>query len=505
MKQLCAIPLFMRFILNKPYTMRKQDNLLHLIKTLSASEKRYFKLFCKTQTEGKRYLNLFNALEKTAIYDAKLIAEKLKTTPAALANDKEYLQEVLFRNLRLFHENSSLETKLQNDFMNMHLLHQKGLVQYAEILAKKLLEKAVKNELYLIAANTTRILSFIYKDLRQFDKVKAINLQEMELLETVTEYSAMIHLRDRLMEPVFTRQGFSGVTDIEEHELFNKDESKIKSNRARLCQNELKIFYYQYVKPDIQKALKYSVNQFKLFQKTPSLKNIIPSAYFNIQAKLSMLHYETGKNKEAFFYVNHLLSATEKNEANLSEKIITYQSNYAKSLKMTLLTLTHQFKEAAVFGKQIYNMKDKLSPDEKSTLLFDYALALFHTNNYDNCHEQLQELISLNTKERIDIQLNARLLFIMLQFQLKNYSIVAYQVKNMRAWKKRTKANADGADAFLSWLDKLGKSDAKNKIAETFAAFREELKTDSLKDLNKELALDVWILKNSKTSDRQKT
>ncbi len=476
--------------------MRKQDYLLVLIKSLSPSEKRYFKVFCKTQSEGKKYLNLFNLLEKQETYNAKLIAENLKITTAALANDKEYLQEVLLRNLRMFHENASIENKLQYDFMNANMLYKKGLVQYAESEAKKLLEKALKNEYYFIALNTTRLLTFIYKDFRMFDKVNAINRQEMELLEAVTEYAAMIHLRDRLMEPVFTRKGFADVADIEDHELFKRNEKIIKSNRARLCQNELKTFYYRYVKPDTQKVLQYSVNQFKLFQKEAFFKTTIPSAYFNIQAKLCMLNYEIGKYKEAMFYVNSLLIATEKNELGIADKVIEHYNNYAKSIKMTLLTLTHQFDEAVAFGKQIYKMKDEVSTDEKITLLFDYALSLFHTGNYDHCHEQLQLLINMNTKERIDIQLNARLLFVMLQLQFKNYSLIAYQVKNLRAWKKRTKADAKGVNELLSWFDKLGKSDSKHNLRETFLAFKKELQHDIFSELEKGLALKKWVADN---------
>ena len=44
--------------------MTKKGNLFHLIKALTKSEKRYFKIFCFSEKTRKHYLQLFEAYEK---------------------------------------------------------------------------------------------------------------------------------------------------------------------------------------------------------------------------------------------------------------------------------------------------------------------------------------------------------------------------------------------------------------------------------------------------------
>jgi hypothetical protein len=124
----------------------------------------------------------------------------------------------------------------------------------------------------------------------------------------------------------------------------------------------------------------------------------------------------------------------------------------------------------------------------------DYALSLFHTGQYDECHTQLNVLINDDTPERLDLQLQARLLFIILQIQLKNYSLVPYQTKNLKLWMKKVKANHPGATELIPWLDKLGKADTKDQMQKTFPMFKSALLTEPLIHISKPLALDKWSI-----------
>ncbi|MBS1612786.1 MAG: hypothetical protein JST49_08205, partial [Bacteroidetes bacterium] len=186
--------------------MRKQDQLIELIKALTASEKRYFKVFSKTQTSNKTYIALFDELEKQDTYDGKALAKKLKVTPATLADAKEYLQTVLLRSLRLYHEHNSVENTMQVEFMEASLLFKKGLLSYCLSLSNKLMAKAMKYERFTMALNVGRLQALCYSHLRQFDMLKQADERETEILSMLSEYSALIHLRDTLLEPMLTRK-----------------------------------------------------------------------------------------------------------------------------------------------------------------------------------------------------------------------------------------------------------------------------------------------------------
>jgi hypothetical protein len=474
--------------------MRKQDYLLHLIHSLSPSEKRYFKVFCQSQSGGKQYLKLFTALEKSTSYDAVALAKSLGIKPGNLAHEKDYLQDVLLRNLRMFHEEFFIDTKLMSEFLEADLLYRKGMYEYCINKAEKTLDKALKYERFGLAQNFTRLLSYCYNQINEFDKVQEMNRKEMQLLEATTEYVSMIHLRDRFMPVVTARKNFESLKDIGENELFKKEPQKLKSWLAMHCQSEIGLFYYQYVKPDPKKALAAAQNQLALFKKAPHFKVIIPTAYYSAFSKISVRHYGAGNYREALQYVNQLIDETQQPVAGIPTAIMQRYNIYGKGTKMTLLSLLHQFTEASAFGHQVYESSENMNKGDKLTFLFDYALSLFHTGDYDGCHKQLNLLMDDKTKERVDVQLFARILFVMLQLQLKNYSLIPYQVKNLRVWQKRTKADSPGVAKLLQWLDKLGKAGAINQLSSAITAFKHDLVNEELKPITKELALDKWKL-----------
>ena len=59
------------FIKKRKLLMNKKGNLFFLIKSLNQSEKRYFKLFCRTINVESNYIRLFEAIDKQEVYDEK--------------------------------------------------------------------------------------------------------------------------------------------------------------------------------------------------------------------------------------------------------------------------------------------------------------------------------------------------------------------------------------------------------------------------------------------------
>ena len=474
--------------------MRKQDQLIELIKALTASEKRYFKVFSKTQTSNKTYIALFDELEKQDTYDGKALAKKLKVTPATLADAKEYLQTVLLRSLRLYHEHNSVENTMQVEFMEASLLFKKGLLSYCLSLSNKLMAKAMKYERFTMALNVGRLQALCYSHLRQFDMLKQADERETEILSMLSEYSALIHLRDTLLEPMLTRKGLNEVEDITQNSTFNIPTHKLQSFHARICQGEIGMFYYQYVKPDANKALQYALEQYEEFKRNDFFRSINPSAYYGLLSKLCVRYFGTGQFEQALHYVNQLISETSgKNDGAPTVELKKF--NYGgKCIKTTLLSLQGLYAEAAEFARDNYYIKDNLAPNERITFLMDYALSLFHTGQYDECHTQLNVLINDDTPERLDLQLQARLLFIILQIQQKNFSLVPYQTKNLKVWMKKAKANHPGTAELIPWLDKLGKADTKEQMQKTFPLFKSALLTEPLIHISKPLALGKWSI-----------
>jgi hypothetical protein len=114
--------------------MKENDDLFALVKALSKSEKRYFRLYAAKQhsKEDAVYLLLFDALEAMEEYDdAPLHAILREQQLHHLAQLKYYLYKTLLRALNLYHARFNIETRINELIQAFNILYEKQLYTQA--------------------------------------------------------------------------------------------------------------------------------------------------------------------------------------------------------------------------------------------------------------------------------------------------------------------------------------------------------------------------------------
>ena len=126
----------------------QKDHLFQLIKSLSKSEKRQFKLYVGrlgVNTDSK-FLNLFNFLDKATRYEESAILESGIVKKQQLANIKAHLYKQILISLKLSpsHRNIRAQIREQLDFAS--ILYHKGLYRQSLKILDKAKELAISNE-----------------------------------------------------------------------------------------------------------------------------------------------------------------------------------------------------------------------------------------------------------------------------------------------------------------------------------------------------------------------
>jgi hypothetical protein len=126
----------------------QKDNLFQLIKSLTKSEKRQFKLYVGRMgsNNNAKFLSLFNFLDKLDKYSEKAILVKGIVTKQQLSNLKAHLYKQILISLRLnpIHQNIRIQIREQMDFAT--ILYQKGLYKLSLKILDKAKALALKNE-----------------------------------------------------------------------------------------------------------------------------------------------------------------------------------------------------------------------------------------------------------------------------------------------------------------------------------------------------------------------
>ncbi|WP_299130319.1 hypothetical protein [uncultured Winogradskyella sp.] len=129
-------------------TKGQKDNLFSLVKSLTKSEKRQFKLYVGRLgvNSDSKFLNLFNLLDKAKVYNERSILKNNVVKKQQLANVKAHLYKQILISLKLnpSHQNIRSQIREQLDFAS--ILYHKGLYKQSLKILGKAKELAFANE-----------------------------------------------------------------------------------------------------------------------------------------------------------------------------------------------------------------------------------------------------------------------------------------------------------------------------------------------------------------------
>ena len=112
-------------------TNAHRDTLFILIKSLSKSEKRQFKLYVGRLgvNADAKFLALFNLLDKMRMYNEKQILDSGIVKKAQLSNLKAHLYKQILVSLRLNPVNQNIRVQIREQLDFATILYQKGLLK----------------------------------------------------------------------------------------------------------------------------------------------------------------------------------------------------------------------------------------------------------------------------------------------------------------------------------------------------------------------------------------
>ncbi|MEM7382670.1 MAG: hypothetical protein AAF361_15990, partial [Bacteroidota bacterium] len=129
-------------------TNTHKDALFVLVKSLSKSEKRQFKLYVGrlgVNTDAK-FLALFNLLDKMKAYDEGIIIDSGIVKKTQLSNLKAHLYRQILVSLRLNPVNQNIRVQIREQLDFATILYQKGLYKQSLKILDKVKATAIENE-----------------------------------------------------------------------------------------------------------------------------------------------------------------------------------------------------------------------------------------------------------------------------------------------------------------------------------------------------------------------
>jgi len=388
-------------------SIEQKDVLFTLIKSLSKSEKRQFKLYAG-RLGGNSHANfmvLFNLLDKASEFNETLILNKTNIKKQQISNTKAHLYKQILVSLRFnpVHQNARAIIREQFDFAS--ILYGKGLYKQSLKMLEKAKEFAInngENNLAYEIVEFEKVIESQYITRSMSNRANELSKQAKKLSLKNVRISKLSNLSLQLYS-LLLKEGY--VKDDAD------SKSLIKYFKKRLPKYELselgfkeKLFLYKaflwrsLILQDFVSSYKYAQKWVALFDENPEMKKQNPVFY------IKGLDYLL----EALFFIKHRTKFNEvlkKLKTDLDSENITINENtktlsflcYSQN-KLNLYFLEGKFTKGLNYVKTLLadlnNYESKIDAHHVMVFYYKIASMYFGAGKNEECIFYLEKIIT---------------------------------------------------------------------------------------------------------------
>ncbi|GAA3512603.1 hypothetical protein GCM10022393_27990 [Aquimarina addita] len=412
-------------------TNDQKDPLFVLVKSLSKSEKRQFKVYVGRLgvNSDSKFLALFNHLDKNESLNEELIVSKGIVTKLQISNLKAHLYKQILISLRLspLHQNIRSQIREQLDFAT--ILYHKGLYKQSLKILDKAKTLAKENEEHNIAYEIVELEKIIETQYI----TRSINTRADELTLEAKALSMKNVLTSKLSNLSLQLYGLmlkSGYVrnDKEHKEITTYFESKLPKYEWELLGFREKLWlykahlWYSFIVQDFLACYKYSKKWVDLFYENPHMIILNPVFFLRgnhyLLESLFLIQDKTQLMVRLSRFEKTIVSADFPKDDNI--EVLSFQFVYNNKLNVHFLEGTFDAGEYLV--DEIINgisaYKNRLDDHHIMVLYYKIACLYFGMANHKKCIEYLTKIISNKSlKMREDLMCFSRVLSLVSHYE----------------------------------------------------------------------------------------
>ncbi|MHA7060075.1 hypothetical protein ACWGOQ_0022800 [Aquimarina sp. M1] len=412
-------------------TNDQKDPLFVLVKSLSKSEKRQFKVYVGrlgVNTDSK-FLALFNHLDKNESLDEELVVSKGIVKKQQLSNLKAHLYKQILISLRLspLHQNVRSQIREQLDFAT--ILYHKGLYKQSLKILDKAKTLAKENEENNIAYEIVELekvieTQYITRSINSRADELTIEAKMLSMKNVLTSRLSNLSLQ---LYGLMIKSGY--VRNDKEHTIItNYFESKLPKYDWNILGFREKLWlykthlWYSFMVQDFLSCYKYSKKWVDLFYEYPKMIILNPVFFLRgnhyLLESLFLIQDKTQLKLTLRTFERSIASDDFPIDDNIA--VLSFQFVYNNKLNIHFLEGT--FDEGEYLVNEILTgieeYKNRLDDHHIMVLYYKVGCLYFGMANHRKCIEYLSKIINNKSlKMREDLMCFARVLSLVAHYE----------------------------------------------------------------------------------------
>ncbi|MBE7442851.1 MAG: hypothetical protein KFKLKKLM_00552 [Flavobacteriales bacterium] len=470
--------------------MKPSTELFQLIKSLSKSEKRYFKLSSSLQSGEKNYLKLFEAIELQNEYNEEAIKEQFKaeTFIKHLPSEKNHLYNLILKSLRGFYADNSAASILQEQLRNIELLYNKALYKECSKYIAKAKTIAYNFEKYyflldLINWEKKLVEEGYHRGVFEADLNKLVDEETdcIEKLRNIAEYQMLYSQINAVMRKGgYTRNPEEAelVKKISNHPLISEKNTALTLKAATACFSIKAMCYI--ANGDYNSAFSHLQKVLKIMESNAFIMKELPKRYIKALNSITYAYLNNNDIENCLLYVDKIKALS--NQPGF-ESIDIQLDLFSLPNNAELLAYCYsgEYKKAIeeVIPKTLEGIEKyegKLSNESVLLLYYNISRVYFSAGEYKLALKYNN--IVLNSNEPIlrqDVFTFARLVNLIIHFELGNYDLLEYTIKSTKRFVDKNQRNYQFENVFLKNIKKVVRAKNPDDTTKLFYQFKTDL------------------------------
>ncbi len=482
--------------------------LFDLIKSMSKSEKRYFKLMSSRHTIGgeNNYVRLFDHLDKQTGYCEDEIFETFKNE--AFINrfsiTKKRLYDHILAALDSFHSANSIEAQLHKQLHAADILFEKSLYDQCRRILHSAEKVALKNDLPAI------LLIISYKRKRLSETMGYLKVTDKEIDETlrrdslfsksIEDYNHLWAIKSHL----FAQLSKKGVARSQEETDSYSDICKMilspKYSANELTYEGKHLYHhvlsaYYYATGQLKKSLEELELNLGTTDQSTLGKKMEANKYISALTNVIYIADKVGDHRKSTQYLNELkkFGATLSANEDLSIKLFSSVSSIELSLHLRKGDFQTATNSVEKIEAELEHYDEKIVPIRRAFLEFKIAVVNIGTGNYSEALKWINRILNdSNLDKTEDIIGFTQLLELLVHIELNHNNLLPYSLKNTQRFFKTRNRMYGFEKVLLQFISKLIKCEDHFDRQNLWEEMYKELTKITNDDVFESVALDYF-------------
>lgn len=499
-----------------PLKMNRTDSLFRLIKSLSQSEKRYFKLYASLWgSEKSNYLKLFEILDNQEKYDEAVIEAAIAGESFAdyLPNVKKYLFTTILKSLRNFHDEHNDIMQLLNMIKNVSILRHKGLIPEAVKQYRKAKNLLIEGEFFTLLIellNTGEVLWASYlqnKDLAiKLEQIHEEKNQYTGYLRKVIEYRALAHQIKSTINDLYPIRNLEQEKLIQaylNHPLLQSiDQAPTLITKTNYYQC---LIFCHGVLLDYAKVYENGLQCFELLEPVKDTSIVYQKLYIANLSNLILSCTEVGAIKDFEHYAEVFQQYTEKISEGIPTNMVIQNKKRRYNYTIHHYFYTKQFKELIILADELLDFIQEndqyLDTDWKLTVRFDTAIAYFNLQQYDFALQWVEYILQEEKNNpKLALLGKAKILEIMIHYELGHVLLLESLFRSAYRFLRKKDLLFKVERILLNFFRRISQDFHQERLDKDFIKLKKQLLqiADNKYEMNffKTLDLNNWLEKH---------